>query len=99
MFGVVGYHWPLSDRLTWRQQARYATDQDRLSGRDVRDARINPLGTGGFVVYDSHLTWQAGLQTTVRVGIENLFDKKYREHASGLDAAGRSYHISAFYEF
>ncbi len=98
-FGVVGYYWPLSDTLSWRQQARYATHQDRLSARDVRDARINPLGTGGFVVYDSHLTWQAGVQTTVRVGIENLFDKKYREHASGLDAAGRNYHASIFYEF
>lgn len=98
-FGVLGYHWPLSDSLTWRQQARYATNQDRLSARDMRDARINPLGTGGFVVYDSHLTWQAGLQTTVRVGIENLFDKKYREHASGLDAVGRNYHLSVFYEF
>jgi len=98
-FGVIGYHWPLSADWTWRQQARYATEQDRLSARDMRDARINPLGTGGFVVYDSHLTWQAGLQTTVRVGIENLFDKKYREHASGLDAAGRNYHLSVFYEF
>lgn len=98
-FGVLGYHWPLSGALTWRQQVRYATNQNRLSGRDVRDARINPLGTGGFVVYDSHLTWQVGLQTTMRVGIENLFDKKYREHASGLDAAGRNYHVSVFYEF
>ncbi len=98
-FGVVGYQWPLSVNVHWRQQLRYAANQDRLSGRDVRDARINPLGTGGFVVYDSHLTWQAGLQTTVRVGIENLFDKKYREHASGLDAAGRNYHASIFYEF
>ncbi|KAA3645120.1 MAG: TonB-dependent receptor [Proteobacteria bacterium] len=98
-FGVIGYHWPISQTLTWRQQARYASHQNRLSARDVRDARINPLGTGGFVVYDSHLTWQAGIQTTMRVGIENLFDKKYREHASGLDAAGRNYHVSIFYEF
>lgn len=98
-FGVLGYQWPVTDILYWRQQLRYADNQDRLSARDVRDARINPLGTGGFVVYDSHLTWQAGPQTTVRAGVENLFDKKYREHASGLDAAGRNYHLSVFYEF
>ena len=99
MFGVLGYQKNISDDWRIRSQLRYAETQDRLSARDLRDPRINPFGTGGFVVYDTHLTWQQSLNGQVRLGIENIFDKKYREHASGLDAPGRNYHVSFYYDF
>jgi hemoglobin/transferrin/lactoferrin receptor protein len=98
-FGVVGYQQDLGDRWKVRSQVRFAETQDRLSARDLGDPRINPFGTGGFVVYDTHLTWQQGIDRQVRLGIENIFDKKYREHASGLDAPGRNYHVSFYYDF
>lgn len=98
-FGVLGYQQSLNDDWNFRSQIRYASTQDRLSARDLTDPRINPFGTGGFVVYDTHFTWQQSINSQVRLGVENIFDKKYREHASGLDAPGRNYHVSFYYDF
>jgi len=98
-FGLLGYQQDINQHWNIRSQVRYATTQNRLSERDLKDARINPFGTGGFVVYDTHFTWQHSINSQVRLGIENIFDKKYREHASGLDAAGRNYHVSFNYDF
>ncbi len=98
-FGVIGYQQDINTEWNIRSQLRYASTQDRLSARDLTDARINPFGTGGFVVYDTHFTWQHSINSQVRLGVENIFDKKYREHASGLDAPGRNYHVSFYYDF
>lgn len=98
-FGALGYQQNFATSWHLKSQVRYASSQDRLSSRDLTDARINPLGTGGFVVYDTHFTWYSDLDYRVRMGVENIFDKKYREHASGLDAPGRNYHVSFHYEF
>jgi outer membrane receptor protein involved in Fe transport len=98
-FGIIGYQQDLGDQWDVRSQIRYASTQDRLSERDLTDARINPFGTGGFVVYDTHFTWRNSINSQVRLGVENIFDKKYREHASGLDAPGRNYHVSLYYDF
>jgi len=99
LFGVVGYQQEVWADWNIRSQVRFAETQDRLSERDLNDPRINPFGTGGFVVYDTHLTWRRDINSQVRLGIENIFDKKYREHASGLDAPGRNYHVSFYYDF
>lgn len=98
-FGVLGYEQDIFDQWKVRSQVRYAATQDRLSARDLTDPRINPFGTGGFVVYDTHFTWRHSINGQVRLGVENIFDKKYREHASGLDAPGRNYHVSFYYDF
>lgn len=98
-FGALGYQQDISENWNLRSQVRFAETQDRLSARDMTDARINPFGTGGFVVYDTHFTWRPAINSQVRLGVENIFDKKYREHASGLDAPGRNYHASFYYEF
>ena len=79
--------------------SRLAGTQDRLSARDLSDARINPFGTGGFVVYDTHFTWRHSINGQIRLGVENIFNKKYREHASGLDAPGGNYHVSYYTDF
>ncbi len=98
-FGVIGYQQYLSEAWHLKSQVRYAATQDRLSERDLGDPRINPFGTGGFVVYDTHFTWYSNNDFRIRMGVENIFDKKYREHASGLDAPGRNYHVSFHYQF
>jgi len=99
LFGVIGYQQDISTQWNFRSQIRLADNQERLSNRDLTDPRINPFGTGGFVVYDTHFTWRPTLESQIRVGVENIFDKKYREHASGLDAPGRNYHISLHHDF
>ena len=61
---------PLNGRLGLRYQAtgtlaiesfvRFADRQDRLSPRDVRDVRINPDGTPGWMTVNVAATWDSG---------------------------------------
>lgn len=69
---------------------RYAERQDRLSPRDVLDPRIAPAGTPGFVVFDAQLTHRLREGLELRLRIDNLGDRRYREHGSGLDEPGRN---------
>ena len=64
--------------------------QDRLSPRDEEDPRINPLGTTGWGTINLLVNWQASPHLELGLRLENLADKKYREHGSGIDAPGRN---------
>ncbi|HMB61000.1 MAG TPA: TonB-dependent receptor [Xanthomonadales bacterium] len=64
--------------------------QDRLSPRDEEDPRINPEGTPGYVTFNLLLSWQATPDIELGLRLENLGDKNYREHGSGIDAPGRN---------
>lgn len=97
--GYIGYKKHLSNKWTINPKIIFADTQNRLSGRDISDPRINPFGTGGFVTYNLYSTWKLNSGANIRLGLENIFDKKYREHASGLEAAGRNYHASFNYLF
>lgn len=90
---------PLNGRLGLRYeqdrgwidaQVRYADAQSRLSGRDVRDPRIDPTGTAGWGIVDLRTGTRVGDLFDVTFAINNLTDRGYREHGSGLDGAGRA---------
>ena len=68
---------------------RYADRQDRLSARDIRDTRINPAGTAGWGSAGGRVSW-APNTWTLSLAVDNLFDKRYRVHGSGIDAPGRN---------
>jgi len=65
-----------------------ASAQRRLAEADKTDIRIGPLGTPGYVVF--HL--RAGLRRTCLAGLtlswENITDRRYRLHGSGIDRPG-----------
>ena len=72
---------------------RFAGEQDRLSARDVRDVRIDPTGTSGWAILGARASWDyRDWQFTL--GLDNLLDKSYRAHGSGLDAPGRNLIVS-----
>jgi len=73
---------------------RFADEQDRLSARDVRDSRIDPEGTDGWVVLGARLDWQPSEDWQLILGIDNVLDERYRVHGSGLDAPGRNFSLS-----
>lgn len=90
---------PLNGRLGLRYERehawldarmRFADAQTRLSDRDVRDPRINPDGTAGWGVVDIQAGTRLSDLLSVTFTINNLTDRAYREHGSGLDAAGRA---------
>jgi len=91
---------PLSGRLglvyepgaRWRFEPflDFAGKQDRLSPRDEGDPRINPLGTAGWGTLNVLASWQATDSMEIGLRLQNLGDKNYREHGSGIDAPGRN---------
>ena len=73
---------------------QFAGEQDRLSARDVRDTRIDPLGTRGWGMLGARAHWDYGDEWSLSVAVNNLLDKQYRSHGSGIDAAGRDVSVS-----
>ena len=68
--------------------AVFAAEQDRLSDRDVGDPRIDPNGTPGWATLNLRASWRPRENLELEFLVENLLDKRYREHGSGLDARG-----------
>lgn len=73
---------------------RFAAAQEDLSDRDIGDPRINPDGTPGWATLNFRGGWRPWPRLMLQLHAENVLDKRYREHGSGIDAPGRSYGIS-----
>jgi len=73
---------------------RFAGEQDRLSARDVRDVRIDPAGTSGWAILGARASWDYRNNWQFTLGVDNVLDKRYRVHGSGLDAPGQNVSLS-----
>lgn len=91
------YEW--TERLSIEPYFVFAAGQDRLSPRDVRDSRIDPNGTPGWMTTNIAATWQAEETMQFRLAVENLFDKQYRVHGSGIDSVGTNFVVSVDMSF
>ena len=97
--GQLGLKYSFNNNWRVEPYLLFAGRQDRLSPRDEEDPRINPLGSAGWVTFNLLLDWQATDSLQLGLRLENLADKAYREHASGLDAPGRNIGFWVNYEF
>ncbi len=97
--GQLGVEYFFNENWRIEPYVMFAGNQDRLSPRDVGDPRINPLGTTGWGTLNVLLDWQATESLQLGLRLENLGDKAYREHASGIDAAGRNIGLWVNYSF
>ena len=96
-----------ADRMPYETRAGYllegwaafAAAQDRLSARDIRDVRINPDGTAGWGRLGVRLQKEMGQHWWFAATVDNLLDKRYRSHGSGLDAPGHNLILSARYRW
>lgn len=88
--GRLGLEWRFAP--AWRADAwaQYAARQDRLSPRDLEDPRVNPAGTAGWNTWNARVGWEFAAGATLALRLENLADRRYREHGSGVDEVGRS---------
>ena len=93
--GVLGLRWrePVDlGRTTGRNwfdiYAWMVRRQDRLSARDIRDSRIPVDGTPGYTTINLRMGRYLGRNQLVSLGLENIFDKAYRVHGSGVDGPG-----------
>ncbi|MFK8029284.1 MAG: TonB-dependent receptor [Gammaproteobacteria bacterium] len=94
---------PLNGRLAWRfdqdswwftSEVMFAAEQNRLNSRDVQDPRINPLGTPAWGSLNLGFGISPGERWNIVTRLENMLDRDYRRHGSGVDAPGRSMRVS-----
>jgi outer membrane receptor protein involved in Fe transport len=90
MNGRLGLAWWPREALRIEPYLDFASEQDRLSPRDAGDPRIDPEGTSGFGTLNLTLSWQVSEPFSTGLRLQNLADKSYREHGSGIDAPGRN---------
>ncbi|HVS18665.1 MAG TPA: TonB-dependent receptor, partial [Planctomycetota bacterium] len=99
LFGHLGLVWDGAGERDRVDRADvtvfFAAEQDRLNPEDVTDPRIDPTATDGWLRVDLNMEGDLGRSAsgaTARwhAGLPNVFDQRYRVHASGLDAPGRS---------
>jgi outer membrane receptor protein involved in Fe transport len=88
--GTAGLRWTSKSSRFWVGYVfRWATLQDRLAARDLDDPRIPAGGTPGFAVHGLGAGAVIAPRVNVTFGFENFTDELYRNHASGVDNAGR----------
>lgn len=92
--GQLRFRYQLTDALLISPYLFFAGGQDRLSPRDVSDSRINPAGTPGWLTANVMTSWAVSESLSLTARFENLFDRRYRVHGSGIDAVGRNLYIS-----
>ena len=94
LFGRFGLTWSPNARWDFEGWTLFAAKQDRLSPRDATDARINPDGTAGWATLNGRAGWQVNDRLRMQLLLENISDRRYREHGSGLDEPGRNISLS-----
>ena len=99
LFGKVGARWQVREKLGLEAYGLYAAGQKRLSARDRVDPRIDPDGTAGWATLNARIAWRASERLDLALRAENLGDRRYREHGSGLDEPGRNFILTADYRF
>jgi len=87
--GYVELNWSGPSGLSISAWLRGAARQDRLSARDRDDPRIDPNGTPGWGLVGGRVDYRGSGNWSVSVTADNLTDKRYRTHGSGVDAPGR----------
>jgi outer membrane receptor protein involved in Fe transport len=93
--GEVALQWQALPKVTVEPSVWFNDSQHRLDSLDQTDARITKGGTPGFAVVNLAASWQATPEIWLRLSGENLLDKSYREHASGIDGRGRGVSLTA----
>ncbi len=88
--GILGGRWTPARSVWLEAYSLFAGRQDRLSPEDRRDPRIRPEGTAGFVTVNLRGGLDLPRLGTLTIGLENLTNKAYRWHGSGIDAPGRN---------
>jgi outer membrane receptor protein involved in Fe transport len=96
VMGLAGIRWENAQaKYWWEYYARFAGSQDRLSARDLSDPRIDPDGTAGWMTHNLRGGADFRRWGKVALGLENILNRDYRIHGSGIDSPG--IHFTAGY--
>ena len=83
--------------MWYETDLQYAGKQDRLSSGDIDDHRIPEGGTPGWQILNMYMGYSFQ-NLDVSVGAQNLFNKAYRIHGSGVEGYGRSFWIGLHFK-
>mgnify|MGYP000232194575 CR=1 FL=1 len=87
--GHVGVRWEPEPYPVWLElNVQMADDQDKYTQREENDNRFPTGGTPGYTVYNIRGGWQVTKNLDLVLAVENLTDKKYRIHGSGVNEPG-----------
>lgn len=77
------------DRYYFIAELAWASDQNRLAQGDKDDNRIPRGGTPGWKVFNAFAGYQYKM-LQLRMSLQNILNKDYRTHGSGINGVGRS---------
>ena len=92
--GFLGVDIQVTDSWSLEPYLLFADSQTHLSPRDIRDPRIDPEGTAGWATINLRSQWYINDRLQLDTRLENLTDRHYRLHGSGIDAIGRNLQIN-----
>jgi hemoglobin/transferrin/lactoferrin receptor protein len=75
-----------------------ATKQSRLAQGDKDDNRIPKGGTPAWVITNIHGGFNFS-HLNIYIGVQNIFNRDYRTHGSGVNGVGRSVSASVDWLF
>ncbi len=76
----------------------FASKQVRLAQGDKDDNRIPKGGTPGWNVLNVYAGYRL-IHFRFNIGAQNIFNKDYRAHGSGINGVGRSAWVNVVYQF
>lgn len=86
--GTLAVRWTPAKKFWMEYYNSLASRQDRLGPGDLVDPRITAGGSPGFSIFNIRGGWDWNRQGSVTIALENLTNKRYRFHGSGIDAPG-----------
>jgi TonB-dependent heme/hemoglobin receptor len=90
LFGLAGLSWQKQD-MFFEAYTRFAMEQPRLSKDDLDDPRIPIGGTPGWFTLNLRAEYKISPSIKVNFAIDNILDRLYREHGSGINGPGRNF--------
>jgi outer membrane receptor protein involved in Fe transport len=91
--GRLSFTYQLNESASIEPYVVFAGAQSRLSPRDIQDSRIDPGGTPGWLTANIAGNVEIGDRWRITARIENLLDKRYRMHGSGIDSTGQNLYL------
>jgi TonB-dependent heme/hemoglobin receptor len=88
--GQLGVKWMLKRDIWMEYYNLLAAKQDRLAPGDIEDPRISDGGTPGFVTFNLRGGIDFNRWGNLTMALENITNKAYRLHSSGIDSPGRN---------
>lgn len=97
----LGLRFDATDRAFWGElSGTMAARQARLSSSDLADIeRIPRGGTPGYTVITVRGGWRVNEHLSLSASVENLTDRDYRIHGSGINEPGRNLVLSGTARF